>query len=184
MIPNSLRLPTVVLILALPGCGSGDLLLPGGPAGLTRVSGDGQSGPTGSLLPDPLVVEVTDAEGRRVMGTVVEFTFASSVPDGAVTPETATTDGQGRASAEVQLGTVEGDQPVEARVAADSALRARFSLTALARGGGGGGNGGNGGNGGGGGGGGSGGGGDDGGGDGGGDQRHGHGKGHGKGHGG
>jgi hypothetical protein len=57
----------------------------------------------GSHLPDPLVVEVTDAEGRYVAGTSIEFTFAGAVPDGAVTPPTATTDEQGRASADVQL---------------------------------------------------------------------------------
>jgi hypothetical protein len=168
MTPDSLRLPGVLLILVLvqPGCGSGDLVLPGGPTGLTPVSGDGQSGVLGSRLPDPLVVEVTDAEGRHVVGTSIEFTFTGDVPDGAVIPPTATTDEEGRASAEVQLGTVEGDQPVEARVAgaADSTLRARFNLTALPRDdGGGGGGGGNGG----------------GGGDGGGNQDHGHGHGHG-----
>jgi hypothetical protein len=81
------------------------------------------------------VVEVTDAEGRHVAGTSVEFSFAGSVPDGAVTPPIATTDEQGQASVAVQLGTVEGGQPVEARVAgsADSTLRARFNLTALPR---------------------------------------------------
>jgi hypothetical protein len=153
MTSDSLRLPGVLLILVLaqPGCGSGDLLLPGHPTGLNPVSGDGQSGLVGSRLPDPLVVEVTDAEGRHVVGTAVEFTFASSIPGGAVTPETATTDEEGRASAEVRLGTVEGEQPVEARVAgaADSALRARFTLTALPQDDGGGGNGGGGGGGGG-----------------------------------
>jgi hypothetical protein len=153
MTPGSLRLSGVLLILVLaqPGCGSGDLLLPGHPTGLNPVSGDGQSGRVGSRLPDPLVVEVTDAEGRHVVGTAVEFTFASAIPDGAVTPATATTDEEGRASAEVRLGTVEGEQPVEARVAgaADSTLRARFTLTALPQDGGGGGNGGGGGGGGG-----------------------------------
>ncbi|MFL5492778.1 MAG: Ig-like domain-containing protein [Gemmatimonadales bacterium] len=151
MTPDSLRLPGVLLILILiqPGCGSGDLLLPGGPTALTPVSGDGQSGVLGSRLPDPLVVEVSDEQGRRVAGATVDFVFAGDVPDGAVTPQTATTNEQGQASAEVQLGTVEGDQPVEARVAGDgdSTLRARFTLTALPRndGGGGGGNGGGGG---------------------------------------
>jgi hypothetical protein len=136
MIPYSLRLPgiSLILVLALPACGSGDLVLPGGPPSeLSAVSGDGQNGPPGSRLPDPLVVEVTDAEGRQVVGTSVQFTFAGDVADGAVTPGTAITDDQGRASAEVQLGTVEGDQPVEALVpaGADSALRTRFNLTAV-----------------------------------------------------
>jgi hypothetical protein len=171
MIPNSLRLPgiSLILVLALPACRSGDLMLPGGPPSeLSAVSGDGQNGPPGSRLPDPLVVEVTDAEGRHVVGTSVEFTFEGDVADGALTPGTAITDETGRASAEVRLGTVEGDQPVVARVAgaADSALQARFNLTAVPQDDGGGGSGG-------GGGGDSGGGGHD----------HGHG-GHGKGHGG
>jgi hypothetical protein len=136
MIPYSLRPPGIFLILALalPACGSGDLVLPGGPPSeLSAVSGDGQNGPPGSRLPDPLVVEVNDAEGRPVVGTSVEFSFAGDVADGAVTPGSAVTDDQGRASTEVQLGTVEGDQPVEALVAAgaDSALRTRFNLTAV-----------------------------------------------------
>jgi hypothetical protein len=158
MIPYSLRLPgiSLILVLALPACGSGDLVLPGGPPSeLSAVSGDGQNAPPGSRLPEPLVVEVNDAEGRHVVGTAVQFTFAGDVADGAVTPGTAVTDDQGRASTEVQLGTVEGDQPVEALVAAgaDSALRTRFNLTAVPRDdGGNGGSGGNGGNGGGGGG--------------------------------
>jgi hypothetical protein len=147
MIPNSLRLPGIplILVLALPACRSGDLMLPGGPPSeLSAVSGDGQNGPPGSRLPDPLVVEVTDAEGRHVVGTSVEFTFEGDVADGAVTPGTAITDEAGRASAEVQLGTVEGDQPVVARVAgaADSALQARFNLTAVPQDNGGGGSGG------------------------------------------
>src|SRR6266496_5328512 len=183
MTPDSLRLSGVLLILVLvqPGCGSGDLLLPSGPTVLTPISGDRQSAVLGSRLPDPLVVEVTDAEGRHVAGARVDFTFAVAVPDGAVTPPTDTTDEQGRASAEVQLGTMQGDQPVEAQVAgrADSTLRARFSLTALPRSGGSGG-GGNGGGGGGSAGGGGGGGGDAGGQ---GDHSDNHGQGHDNGHG-
>ena len=152
MIPNSLRLPgiSLILVLALPACGSSDLILPGGPPSqLSAVSGDGQNGPPGSRLPEPLVVEVTDAEGRHVPGTSVEFTFEGDVAGGAVTPGTALTDEGGRASAEVQLGTVEGDQPVVARVAAaaDSALQARFNLTAVPQDNGGGGGGGGGGHG-------------------------------------
>jgi hypothetical protein len=185
MTSHSLHFPQIFLVLALPACGSGDLVLPGGPPTMvTAVSGDGQRGPPGSRLPDPLVVEVTDADGRLVTGTSVEFSFAGAIPGGAVTPGAAETDEQGRASAEVKLGTVVGNQLVEARAAggSDSTLRVRFSLTALqTKNPGGGGNGGNDGNGGdgGGGGGGNADGGRDGGGDGGG---HGHDHGHGHSH--
>ena len=48
------------------------------PASLTLVSGGGQQGATGEFLPEPLVVQVADAGGRAVPGTIVTW----SVPAG------------------------------------------------------------------------------------------------------
>jgi bacillopeptidase F (M6 metalloprotease family) len=44
---------------------------------LTKVSGDGQYGVTGSALPNPLAVRVTDIQGSPVSGTGVTFTLVS-----------------------------------------------------------------------------------------------------------
>ena len=72
---------------------------------LTRVSGDGQSAAVNALLPLPLRVQVTDAQGNGVAGQTV--TFAGS--GGASTvPATQQTDAQGFAQSIVALGSAAG----------------------------------------------------------------------------
>jgi hypothetical protein len=130
------------LLLLSAACGGGDLTLPGPgqPATLAIVAGDGQHGAQGQPLTDPLVVEVLDRDSVPVAGTDVGFRFTDDVPGAAVDPGTTLTDGQGRASARVQLGSRAGAQPIEALVAMPGQdLRVRFQLTALANDGGGGG---------------------------------------------
>jgi len=120
----------------LLACGGEDLLLPSSaaPAELRVVSGDLQQAQTGARLPDPLVVEATDAHGRPVVGSRIHFRFEVASDGGQVTPDTARTDESGRATAEVRLGTAVGSHPVEASVLdGPSNLRVRFQLTALAR---------------------------------------------------
>jgi hypothetical protein len=135
--------PTGLLpfLLLSAGCGGGDLTLPGPgePATLAIITGDGQRGAQGQPLTDPLVVEVLDRDRLPVAGTDVDFRFTDEVPGAAVDPGTTPTDGQGRASARVQLGSRAGAQPIEALVAMPGQdLRVRFQLTALANDGGGG----------------------------------------------
>jgi hypothetical protein len=202
-----MRVPmwSVLLLLSMPAaaCGGTDLTLPGpgDPAALSIVAGDGQRGPLGGALTDPLVVRLVDLDGLPVEGRDVVFRFTDEVPDATVDPESMPTDTAGVASVRARLGRQEGSQGIEALVAVPGEdLRVRFRLTALPLddgddGGaaapppddGNGGNGGGGGGGGGGGddGGGGGGGGDDGGGggSGGGGGGHGGGHGHGNGHG-
>ncbi len=83
------------------------------------MSGDGQQGRPGKLLGDPLVVEVTDANGRPALGTAVAFRFVGADGSPEVDPSTGTTDEQGRASTRARLGDAEGEQTIEARVASD-----------------------------------------------------------------
>ena len=126
------RLPLTFALAA--ACGGGELTLPGAgdPATLVIVAGDGQLGPKGQLLADPLVVEVRDGIGRPVAGADVAFRFTVEVPDASVDPGAAPTDGLGRASAHAQLGNRSGAQPIEATVAVPGEdLRVRFQLTAL-----------------------------------------------------
>jgi adhesin/invasin len=74
--------------------------------GLAGVSGDGQTGPAGTQLPEPLVVEVTDAFGNPIEGVPITWT-----PDGGSVSETSTaTDAEGRTSILRTLGPTAGVQ--------------------------------------------------------------------------
>jgi PKD repeat protein len=75
--------------------------------GIAAESGDDQSGPVGSILPDPLVVEVTDAFGNPISGVPISWTAAGG---GSVSEALVSTDAQGRASVERQLGPAAGPQ--------------------------------------------------------------------------
>jgi hypothetical protein len=121
-----------VLLGLLIACG-GDLTLPDdtSPAALQVWSGNGQEGTVHSKLNDPLVVKLTDASARPIQGLAVVFQFTGDVPDAELTPEEATTDNLGRASAEVRLGTTTGTLQVEARLATTASLSATFLVTAL-----------------------------------------------------
>ncbi|HEV2084158.1 MAG TPA: Ig-like domain-containing protein [Gemmatimonadales bacterium] len=121
--------------LAVLACAGGDLTLPnnGAPADLTAVSGDGQQATIGSRLPQPLVVQVTDAAGRPVAEVPLVFRFQTAVPDAEIDPASVATDSTGHASVRVRLGTVTGAQTIEATIAQDAGpdVRATFGVTAL-----------------------------------------------------
>src|SRR4051812_36368463 len=132
-----MRAPSLPLFLpiAIAACGGTDLTLPGpgDPATLAIVAGDGQRGPQGELVSDPLVVELRDGEGQPVPRREVAFRFLDEVPEAAVDPGDSATDGQGRASVRARLGRRAGKQAIEAVVPTPGEdLRVRFSLTALA----------------------------------------------------
>ncbi len=94
-----------------------------------KASGDLQSAVVGTTLPDPLVVEVRDPGNNPVSGIQVTFTVVSG--GGSVSVDSATTDGNGRASTELTLGTTSG--PIH-RVAASAGGvgRKEFLATGLA----------------------------------------------------
>jgi adhesin/invasin len=74
--------------------------------GLAGVSGDGQTGPAGTVLPAPLVVQVTDAFGNPIEGVTITWT-----PDeGSVSEASTVTDGEGRTSINRTLGPTAGVQ--------------------------------------------------------------------------
>ena len=125
-----------VLFLFMPaaGCGGNDLTLPGpgDPAALTIVAGDGQRGPLGEPLIDPLVVRLVDTEGLPVEGRPVAFRFTDDVPDATIDPASAPTDADGHAAVRARLGSRAGSQGIEALVPVPGEdLRVRFRLTAL-----------------------------------------------------
>ena len=125
--------PALAASLCLvPGmaCGGGDLGLPedASPAGIERTGGQGQTGLPGTELPQPIVVKVTDAQGRPVPGVQVAFETADG---GATAPDTAQTEGDGTASARWVLGGEPGEQRVEAEVVGAGLPVVSFTATAV-----------------------------------------------------
>jgi Bacterial Ig-like domain (group 2) len=100
---------------------SGDLtgqvvvtVVPGAPASITIYAGDGQSGPRGSQLSDPLCTNVLDAAGNWIVGAVVSYVVATG---GGVlaNPTAPETDASGVAiSGQWTLGPAAGPQTVTA----------------------------------------------------------------------
>lgn len=77
---------------------------------ILMVSGNGQAGPVASSLPQPLTVEVVNASGQAMPNVPITFNLVKG--DGQLTafPQqgrqiTTQTDGNGQASATLQLGT-------------------------------------------------------------------------------
>jgi hypothetical protein len=98
------------------------------------VSGDGQSAQAGDPIRNPLIVEVLDQSGRPIPGAAVVFEFLDPPRGAEISAPATQTDMAGRASAEVTLGEVAGDQPVVARLDdPESDLQVQFLLTALQR---------------------------------------------------
>jgi PKD repeat protein len=95
---------------------------------LTIVSGDGQTGAVGSLLPAELVVRLIDSEGNGVPNTAV--TWVPAIGGGAPNPENTTTDADGRTSAQWTLGPALGGQRMDAVVSGVGVVS--FTATATA----------------------------------------------------
>ncbi|HET7471401.1 MAG TPA: Ig-like domain repeat protein [Gemmatimonadales bacterium] len=115
-------------------CGGDGVVLPNEskPAFITRVSGDSQSAAAGQALELPLIVRVADALDRPVEGQVVAFAVGAG--GGQVTPASATTGADGKASVTWTLGGAAGQQKVRASVTGDGVpdgLLVDFSATAV-----------------------------------------------------
>ncbi|HEY3013066.1 MAG TPA: Ig-like domain-containing protein [Gemmatimonadales bacterium] len=112
---------TLGTFAVLAHCGGSDLTLPSetGPADISKITGDNQTGPAGTELPDPLVVKVVDRRGEPVPNQPVAFTLETEVPGAAVTPGEASTDSLGMALARWVVGATIGSQRVIARVVGD-----------------------------------------------------------------
>jgi len=77
---------------------------------ILMVSGNGQAGPVGSTLPQPLVVEVVNSVGQPMPNVPITFALAKSDGQLIAFPQqgrqiTIQSDGNGQASANLQLGT-------------------------------------------------------------------------------
>lgn len=113
-------------------CGGDNLTLPseGQPAHIEILDGDAQIGPVKSELDKPLLVKVTDSQGRPVEGVTVEFVLEG----GLISPTTSATNARGEAQTSIELGTQVGTLTGQARVPVDEGrtpVAVRF--TAIAR---------------------------------------------------
>lgn len=130
-----LRPMPAALLAAAMACG-GDLTLPdssGAGLDLSKVGGDGQTGPVGEALPEPLVVRLASEDGRPVAGREVAFLLPEG-ETGRLDPDTAVTNASGEALARWVLGPEPGEHEVEARLVAEAteAPAARFQASAVA----------------------------------------------------
>ncbi|MET0226152.1 MAG: Ig-like domain-containing protein, partial [Dokdonella sp.] len=106
-----------------------------GPPAIVEIPNEGSGGGEQNTVVDtafaePLLVEVTDAAGNPVAGTVVTYSVVPS-PAGAsavLSAGTATTDSNGRAAITATAGSVAGTYVVDAHVAGVGAA-AVFALT-------------------------------------------------------
>ncbi|MEX2600381.1 MAG: invasin domain 3-containing protein [Balneolaceae bacterium] len=108
-------------------------VVPGAPEAFVIESGAGQSGVVSQLLAESLVVKLTDEHDTPISGVDVSFSI-TSVPDGAADHElqnvAGTTDAEGKASADLRLGTVPGTYIVTASVDEEEIDDVTFTITA------------------------------------------------------
>jgi hypothetical protein len=103
-------------------------LVAGPPSQLTRVSGDGQAGPVGQALPNPVVVRLVDENNNAIANKDIAF----GVDSGSVSAASVSTDLQGFAATTWTLGTASGAQSLTASYEVDTSttIDAQFSATA------------------------------------------------------
>jgi len=89
------------------------------------VGGNGQTARVGTELPQPLRVRVVDRRGNGIGGVTVEFSVKQG--GGRVSAARILTASNGEASTKWTLGSVVGEQRVEARAVVGGAVR--YSLT-------------------------------------------------------
>lgn len=86
--------------------GSAQLTVRQDPASVVKVGGDGQTVEAGTAAGSPVEVRVTDSRGNGIAGESVTFSVIAG--GGSVSPSTATTGSDGRASAQWTPGTDAG----------------------------------------------------------------------------
>ncbi len=96
---------------------------------LVLVSGDGQSGPVGSTLPQPFVVEVRDQNNRPVGSVAVTFRITRG--DATLSSSTSVTGANGRASTVLTFGSETGEHTVTASVSGLAGSPVTFHSDAL-----------------------------------------------------
>jgi mono/diheme cytochrome c family protein len=98
---------------------------------IVESSGGKQFAQTGSLLPQPVVVQVNDEQGSGVAGALVEF---SAAPGVTFDPATALTDSSGQVTSNVSLGGMAGRYQITASVFDKSHKKVELKLEEIALG--------------------------------------------------
>jgi len=100
-------------------------------AAIVESSGGKQFAQTGSLLPQPVVVQVNDDQGNAVTGALVEFAAPAGV---TFDPAAALTDSSGQVTTSVSLGGMAGRYQITASTPGKSNKRLELKLEELALG--------------------------------------------------
>lgn len=114
-----------ILFTALLLAACGDSTGSSRPAAVGIVSGNGQGGTVASLVPNPLVVRVTNAGGSPVQGVTVSW--AVTAGGGSLTAASSVTGADGQAQVQWLLGTRTEAQTVTATV--EGLAPAVFTIT-------------------------------------------------------
>jgi mono/diheme cytochrome c family protein len=100
-------------------------------AAIVESSGGKQFAQTGSLLPQPLVVQVNDAQGAAVTGALVEFSAAAGV---TFDPPAGLTDSSGQMTTNVSLGGNAGRYQITAVTPDKSGKKVELKMEEIALG--------------------------------------------------
>ena len=96
---------------------------------LERISGNAQTADVGTVLPDPIVVQVNDQNGDPLPGVTV--TFAITALDGSLSPTSVATNASGQAETVWTLGATAGINRLSATAAGVTQTR-NFRATGTA----------------------------------------------------
>ena len=96
---------------------------------IVESSGGKQFAQTGSLLPQPVVVQVNDEQGNAITGALVEFAAAPGV---TFDPAAALTDSSGQVTTNVSLGAMAGRYEISASTLDKSHKKVEFKLEEIA----------------------------------------------------
>jgi galactose oxidase-like protein/Big-like domain-containing protein len=124
---SQLRSGALALLLAIGSLTCGEPIGPTVATDIESVSGNGQTGRVGSVLPNPLTVSVTDESGNAVPGQSVSWVAQGG---GSVSAATVRTGSDGRASVQRTLGPDAGEQTTTASVSGLTGSPVTFVATA------------------------------------------------------
>lgn len=100
-------------------------------AAIVESSGGKQAAQTGALLPQPVVVQVNDAQGSAVAGALVEFQAAPGV---TFDPASGLTDSSGQLTTNVSLGGMAGRYQITASTTDKSQKKVGLEIEEIALG--------------------------------------------------
>jgi mono/diheme cytochrome c family protein len=129
-------LVAIFLMLLSAGCsrqpGATAALKPTGfGTALVESSGGKQIGATGTVLAQPLVVQVNDEQGTAVAGALVEFSGPAGV---SFDPASGLTDSSGQITTNVALGSMAGRYQVTARTSTKAQKAVELKIEEIALG--------------------------------------------------